>query len=50
MSHHFFRPLGYLAIFLPFALLIAGQQLDIPYLAAAVVSGSGRCCGWCSAT
>ncbi|GAB3759121.1 alkane 1-monooxygenase [Ramlibacter monticola] len=33
--------LGYLAVFLPFALLFAGLSLGIPYLAAAVVFGAG---------
>ncbi len=32
---------GYLLIFLPFALLIAGQAVNAPYLAAAVVFGVG---------
>lgn len=41
MPHHFFNALGYLAIFLPFSLLIAGPQFDMPYLAAAVVLGLG---------
>ena len=37
MTHHMLAASGYLTIFLPFALLIAGQALDAPYLAVAIV-------------
>ena len=41
MTHHMLAASGYLTIFLPFALLIAGQALDAPYLAVAIVFGLG---------
>ncbi len=41
MSHNRIGALGYLAIFLPFALLIVGQAIGAPYLATAVIFGLG---------
>jgi alkane 1-monooxygenase len=41
MEHRLFNASGYLAIFAPFALLIAGQSIGAPYLAAAVIFGAG---------
>jgi Fatty acid desaturase len=41
MPHNLFGAIGYLAIFLPFVLLIVGQAIDAPYLAAAIIFGVG---------
>ena len=41
MPHHLLSASGYLLIFMPFALLIAGQAIDAWYLSAAVVLGLG---------
>src|SRR5262245_65989795 len=41
MPNHLLSASGYLMIFLPLGLLIAGQALDVPYLAAAVIFGLG---------
>ena len=41
MPHNLFGAIGYLAIFLPFVLLIVGQAIEAPYLAAAIIFGVG---------
>ena len=41
MPHSHIGAIGYLTIFLPFALLIFGQAIDAPYLAAAIIFGVG---------